>query len=223
MNEELFENPVGRRTALPLPHFEDRRVVMRAQPVVPLDEIRTKVKLRRVWFLSGAFAVAMMLGAASALVAVRVKRIAASNEIPQIAEPETATPETDTAVAAQIGPAEVDSAQVDTAQLDMAADAALVEEAPTHSSVKPTVTARKREAPLAERPRIVGRDSETLNSRQPSEEEQLEQIREAVLYEQWQERRLRRAARRERRNRAGDRDLSRVNEIFEGPRRPERP
>jgi ribosomal protein S21 len=54
---------------------------------------------------------------------------------------------------------------------------------------------------------------------QPSEEEQLEQIREAVLYEQWQERRARRAARRERRNRMYDRDLSNLNEIFEGSRR----
>jgi hypothetical protein len=58
---------------------------------------------------------------------------------------------------------------------------------------------------------------------QPSEDEQLEQIREAVLYEQWQERRMRRAARRDRRNRAAERDLSHVDEIFEGPRRPERP
>jgi hypothetical protein len=40
--EELFENPVELRTAMSPPHFEDRRVVRRAQPVVPLNEIRAK-------------------------------------------------------------------------------------------------------------------------------------------------------------------------------------
>ncbi len=88
MKKELFENPVEVRTFVPSPHFNDRRVAQAAQPVVPLAEIQTKQKLRRLWFLSGAFAIAMMLGAASALLAVRVKRIAANSEIPQIAEPQ---------------------------------------------------------------------------------------------------------------------------------------
>jgi hypothetical protein len=206
MKEDVFDNPVELRTAVPAPHFEDRRVVMRAQPVVPLQEIRTKLKLRRLWFLSGAFAVAMILGAASALVAVRVKRIAANNEIPQIEEPADAT-----------------LAEAPPAQEEPAADPETVAaaETPIHQSARIT----KSEPPLAQRPRVVGRDREPLSSHsgvQPSEDEQLEQIREAVLYEQWQERRARRALRRERRNR-GDRDLSRVDEIFEGPRRPERP
>ena len=72
---------------------------------------------------------------------------------------------------------------------------------------------------------MVYPDRDALNDRagvQPNEDEQLRQIREAVLYEQWQERRARRVARRERRNR-GDRDLSRVDEIFEGTRRSQRP
>ena len=210
MKEELFANPVKLRTAVLPPHFNDDRTVRRAQPVVPLDEIRTKLRNRRLWFLSGAFAIAMMLGAASALVAVRVKRIAANTEIPQVAEPEiTAT------------------AQMP-AQVDPIDDAAVAEEAPNQQPgqpTRPTITASKRHEPLAQRPRVVDTDRDTLNSRhgvQPSEDEQLQQIREAVLYEQWQERRARRVARRERRNR-GDRDLSRVGEIFEGPRRPERP
>ena len=208
MKKNVFDNPVELRTAVSTPHFDDRRVAMRAQPVVPLDEIRTKLKLRRLWFLSGALAIAMMLGAASALVAVRVKRITANNSIPQIEE--TA----DTTVA-----------QTPPVEQEPTPDVAAVAEAPVHQPVRIT-TASKPQPPLAERPRIVGRDHEPLSSHtgvQPSEEEQLEQIRDAVLYEQWQERRARRAARRERRNRGGDRDLSRVDEIFEGPRRPERP
>jgi hypothetical protein len=207
MKEELFANPVEVRTAVPPPHFNDRRVVQRAQRVVPLDEIRSKLRQRRLWFLSGAVAIAMMLGAASALVAVRVKRIAANTEIPQVAEPEI------TATAAAQTPTEVDSID----------DSAVAEEAPVQQPARPTITTPKRSEPLAQRPRVVDPDREMLNVRpgvQPSEDEQLQQIREAVLYEQWQERRARRVARRERRNRG---DLSRVDELFEGPRRPERP
>jgi hypothetical protein len=206
MKEELFENPVELRTSVPSPHFNDRRVAQRAQAVVPLAEIRTKLKLRRLWFLSGAFAVAMMLGAASALLAVRVKRIAANNEIPQIAEPQ---PETTATAAAQL-PVIEETAMVDSGE--ETADSTTVEEAPVHRP------APKRQEPLTQRPRIVNSHRDG-NFVQPSEEEQLEQIREAVLYEQWQERRARRAARRERRNRINDRDLSNLDEIFEGPRR----
>ena len=224
MKEELFENPVELRTSMPSPHFDDRRVVQRAQPVVPLAEIRTKQKLRRLWFLSGAFAIAMMLGAASALVAVRVKRIATNTQVPQITEPQ---PETTATAAAQLPaveePAIIDSDVDSFGQIsdsgEQIADSTTVEveEAPVHRP------APKRQEPLAERPRIVNSHRDR-NAVQPSEEEQLEQIREAVLYEQWQERRARRAARRERRNRMNDRDLSNLNEIFEGPRRrPERP
>lgn len=204
MNEELIENPVQLRTSVPSPHFDDRRVLLRAQPVVPLDEIRTKLRRRRLGFLSGAFAIAIMLGAVSALLAVRVKRMAASPEIPQIEEPQTV-------ITAETQPVPV---QVEPIQ-DLTEA-----EAPVEQPTKPIATATKRQAPLAQRPRIVGTGPEEV---QPSEDEQLEQIREAVLYEQWQERRARRAARRERRNRAGDRDLSHLDEIFEGRRRSERP
>jgi hypothetical protein len=70
----------------------------------------------------------------------------------------------------------------------------------------------------------VPRDNELLeqrDTRRMSEEDDLQQIRDAVLYDQWQERRARRALRRERRNeRYNHRDLSDLNEIFEGRRRP---
>jgi hypothetical protein len=205
MKEELFENPVALRTVVSPPRFEDRRVVQRAQRVVPLDEIRTKLRNRRLWFLSGAFAIAMMLGAVSALVAVRVQRIAANTEIPQVTEPEiTATAQP--------------PVQIDPTVDSTAAEVATV-------TAKPTVTTPKRHEAPADRPRMIEPDRDALNNRagvQPNEDEQLRQIREAVLYEQWQERRARRVARRERRNR-GDRDLSRVDEIFEGTRRSQRP
>jgi len=212
MKEELFENPVEVRTHAPTPHFEDWRVVQRAQRVVPLNEIRSKLRLRRLWFLSGAFAIAIMLGAASALLAVRVKRIAANSDIPQIAEPETAA-----TAAAQL-PLVEEAPIVDSGE--EIADSETVEAAP----VQPARPAPKRTETLATRPRIVSSHTDSRSVQQPSEEEQLQQIREAVLYERWQERRARRVARRERRNREDDRDLSRVDEIFEGQRRrPDRP
>ena len=194
MKEEVFDSAVSS------PHFDDRRVVERAQAVVPLNAIRARQRNRKLWFLSGAFTLAMLLGAASALVTVRIKqaRSAAIQAMQLTPEPtpEISVPEPETAAAMAIGSPNVDEIR------------------PAAKHVIP-----KKPAALAERPRMAGTRS---NDVEPSEEEQLQQIREAVLYDQWQERRMRRAARRERRNRS-DRDLSHVDEIFEGPRRPQRP
>ena len=55
------------------PHFDDERTVLSARPVVPLEAIEAKVKHRRRWFLGGAFAIAMFLGAASAMVSAYLK------------------------------------------------------------------------------------------------------------------------------------------------------
>jgi hypothetical protein len=53
-----------------------------------------------------------------------------------------------------------------------------------------------------------------------SENERLQQIRDAVLYDQWQEQRARRVMRHERRlDRYNHRDLSNLDEIFEGRRK----
>src|ERR1044072_7323687 len=50
------------------PRLDDEQTLLSARPVVPLEAIEAKVKHRRRWFLGGAFAIAMFLGAASALV-----------------------------------------------------------------------------------------------------------------------------------------------------------
>ena len=55
------------------PHFDDERTVSRARHVVPLEALDDRVKHRRRWFLGGAFAVAIFLGAASALVSAYFK------------------------------------------------------------------------------------------------------------------------------------------------------
>jgi hypothetical protein len=214
MKENVFENPVELRSAVSPPHFDDQRVVQRAQRVVPLDEIRTKVRLRRIWFLGGAFAVAILLGAASALVAVHIRR-ASTTATSQIQLTTNTQPEANT------------SEPEPEPQMEQAS---LVEEDTTaETEIKPPVMSVKKETSSAQKPRVVERELEPLEpgrrGRAPSEEEQLEQIRESIMYDRWQERRERRAERRRerRRNRGGDRDLTHVDELFEGPRRPERP
>lgn len=192
-----------------VPQFDDRRVLQRAQQVVPLAKIRAQHRNRTLW-LSGAFVVAMMLGAASALFTVHIKQ---RSQITQMNA--DSAPAAEMSVPESVAAAPVESpADVPIAEAESGAEAEEVVPA-----VKHEITPKKQQPTTAHRPRMV---QSRANEVQPTEEEQLEQIREAVLYDQWQERRMRRAARRERRNR-GDRDLSHVDEIFEGPRRRDRP
>lgn len=205
MKENVFENPVEVRTAIPSPHFDDRRVAARAQRVVPLTEIRTRSRLRKLLYLGGAFAIAIVLGAASALVAVYIKH--ASNANSQIQLTSNTQPE---------------AGNTDSEPVTESASSAPVEaEAVTDPVVLP-----KKQTTLVERPKIVAKQNTPLEPKrrgvEPNEDEQLEQIRDSVLYDQWQERRQRRVMRREQRRNRGDRNLSRIDELFEGPRRPER-
>jgi hypothetical protein len=166
------------------PHF-DEVTTQTARPVVPLEKIDAKIKHRRRWFLGGAFAVAMLLGAASALVSAYFK-------LRNVPDPE------------------------------IQALSVLPVDPPI-----PTVEV------ISERPKPKPRNTDKTEKRvtelpvlQPrlNEEDELRRIRDAVLIDQWQERRARRVERRERRERRRaqhrDRDLSNLDEIFEGPRRP---
>ena len=191
------------------PHFDDEQTLLSARPVVPLEKIEAKARHRRQWFLGGAFAIAMMLGAASALVASYLKL----RNVPQSATELTVEPD--------VAPAPVAVAEA------APVETPLVEGENLENSETPPVTPKKE---LAVRPRTVAaphntepvedRDSRRVSG--ASEEDELERIRDAVLYDQWEERRARRALRRERRRaeRYNHRDLSNLNEIFEGRRRP---
>lgn len=189
------------------PHFDDERTLLSARPVVPLEKIEAKARHRRQWFLGGAFAIAMMLGAASALVAsyLKLRNAPQAAAAEQSIEPDVAPP-----------PVAVAESTPSDSPIDETPVAENVEETP---AVTP-----KRESPK-HRVATVRPDpeaSEDRDARNPNESEQLDQIREAVLYDEWQERRARRAARRERRRaeRYNHRDLSNLDEIFEGRRRP---
>jgi hypothetical protein len=203
MEEKAFRNSVEPFRQMPEPHFDDQSTLLRAQQVVPLREIRAQSRWRKMWFLGGAFVVAMLLGAASALVAVQVKRAEVARAASTVSS-DTSEPE-----------------------VNVEQPAPVVEQA---STTLPAVDSETTPVPpkrsLTVRPRIAATNHSTEPITRPrvSEKEDLERIRDAVLFDQWQERRLRRATRRERpRSERDGRDLSHVDEIFEGPRRPERP
>lgn len=166
------------------PHFDDERTVLTARPVVPLEKIDTKIRNRRRWVLSGAFAAAMVLGAASALLSAYFKiRNAPDPEIQSLS---------------------VSSVFPKTPELPT------VQVVPQRPKPRLLVNTNKTDSVII-RPRL-------------SEDEELRRIRDAVLVDEWQERRERRVERREerrerRRAQRSGRDLSHLNEIFEGPRR----
>lgn len=216
MTEERFENLANSPVHSTEPHFSDDWTLITARPVVPLEKIEAKVRRKRQWFLGGAFAVAMMLGAASALLAsyLRYRTTSSPTEVSQTdvpqeivaAEPEpSATPVAETAVAESNVEPVIESFEIK--------EPALLEVTPKKENAvrRRTVVARDNSEPQATR------EDEQLN-----EDDQLNRIREAILVDSWQERRARRAARRERRRmeRYNHRGLRDLDEIFEGPRRP---
>ena len=199
MNEETFASSASHGTPAPPPHFDDERTVLLARRVVPLEQINAKVRHRRHWLLGGAFAIAMMLGAASALVASYLELR------------NTATPVTEVEVTSE--------------------PVVVAESVPSESPIVGGMVIEQPapvESPTPEAPpkrRTVAKPREDLpephDTEKVSEDEQLDRIRAAVLYDEWEERRARRATRRERRRleRYNHRDLSNLDEIFEGRRR----
>ena len=195
------------------PKFDDERTLLSARPVVPLNEIESKVRRRRNWFLGGAFAVAMMLGAASALVAFYLRlrtapTAAVANELSQGDVPAPAP----VAVAANPLPTE-----------SPATDEPATEEDATEPEVETALETPKQEPVVKRRAAVkhTEQPAELREDPQITEDERLQQIRDSVLYDKWQERRARRVWRRERRlDRYNHRDLSNLDEIFEGRKRP---
>ena len=171
------------------PSFDDERTVLAARRVVPLEQIDARVKHRRRWFLGSAFAIAMFLGAVSALISAYFK-------FRNQPEPEIRT-------------LSVSSVSDPVVENTLPIVESTEEQPPVHVRVV---------RPKRARPPVRNTD----NTDSLSEDEQLRRIRDAVLVDQWQERRERRVERRERRRaQHHDRDLSNINEIFEGrSRRP---
>ena len=188
------------------PHFDDELTLMSARPVVPLEKIDAKERHRRHWLLGGAFALAMILGAASALVAsyLKLRNVPTPTEISEI----------ETSIEPVAAAAEPVASESPVTEETAQAENIIEEEGDTAVPARRAPVRRQdRVSPTAElvRPRTV---------RGMDEDEALDRIRDAIIVDEWQERRARRAARRER-NRLDhhDRDLSNLDEIFEGRRR----
>jgi hypothetical protein len=209
MEEQILHRSIDAPVPVTEPHFDDELTVLTARPVVPLEKIEAKERNRRNWVLGGAFALAMILGAASALLASYLKLRNVPTVATEISEIETPPVE-----------ATAEPIQSGLPATEHTAEAAPIEE---HTEI----TDNPKKAPVRRTPSIP-RNTELIRPRTVrglNEADELERIRDAVLVDEWQERRARRAARRERRNRVDhhDRDLSNLDEIFEGPRRRQRP
>ena len=194
------------------PHFDDEKTLLTARPVVPLEKINAKARHRRQWFLGGAFAMAMMLGAASALLASYFKLRNVQSAPAEVSQ------EVDTSVA-PLAVAENPAPESETPVVEVQGN----EESEELTAVE---TAPKKHTPVKRRTAAVATHDDYVpepgDNRRVNEEDELNRIRDAVLYDEWQERRARRAIRRERRRaeRYNHRDLSNLDEIFEGRRRP---
>ena len=189
------------------PNFEDERTLLSARRVVPLAKIDAKERKRRHWLLGGAFALAMMLGAASALLASYLKL----RNVPTVASEITEVETPDQPVAAAAEPV----------ANELPPTEETIEVENTEETAAPITSTR---APAGRRRAPFNRNTDLVRPRvlqDMDEDAQLERIRESILIDTWQERRARRAARRERRNRVDhhERDLSNLDEIFEGRRR----
>jgi hypothetical protein len=203
MKEDTLHKPVEGFAAAAQPSFDDERTVQSARPVVPLEKINAKVRHRKQWFLGGAFALAMLLGAASALVASYLKLRNAPVSVNEISQMD---------VVAQ----PVAAAEPVASESPVVED---IEEAPLVSESDNKIVSSLRSKPV---PKPSPEFAQPRDVPRLSEEDELTRIREAVLYDEWQERRARRVTRRERRRleRYNHRDLSNLDEIFEGRRRP---
>jgi hypothetical protein len=207
------------------PRFDDERTVLRARRVVPLEKIDAKVRRRRQWFLGGAFAIAMMLGAASALLASYLKiRNVQNAPAPAEVTTQVDVPQAPVAVADKPPVQEPVGGVVEQTSGETPEEATDAEGAIPEESTPKKAPAKKRSVVIAAT-KPDDDVSEPNDTRRMSEDDSLNQIRSAVLYDEWQERRARRAWRRERRRaeRMNDRDLSNLDEIFEGRKRPNNP
>ena len=192
------------------PNFEDQLTLLTARPVVPLAKIDAKERSLRHWVLGGAFALAMMLGAASALLASYLKL----RNVPNPTLEASATTEV----------SDIDTPVVPVAVAGEPVQSDLSVTPETDALVEAPIPDAPKRAPVVRRLAPVSRNTELIRPRTVREiddNDELQRIREAVLIDAWEERRARRAARRERRNRVDhhDRDLSNLDEIFQGRRR----
>jgi hypothetical protein len=194
MERELnFESPRHDNLNPGEPHFNDERTLQTARPVVPLTVFSRILTKRRVG-LAVAFVLAALLGAGAALTIIRLRQPETTKLLEASEREENNEPVVSGVAAAETEP----SPQVNEVE-----------------TTEPTPP--QRPARLSQRPRAVEpeRSAPTVTiAIEPNESRP-----QARLVDEWQERRQRRVIRPERQNNHHKRDLFRIREIFEGPRR----
>ena len=212
-NEQVFQAD-ERQTETTSPHFDEEWTILTARPVVPLQELRTKTTRRAGLKLVGAFAAALILGAVAALVAVGIKQpmyqasqASQASQVSQDAEPVPRGVD----IEPQAAPIET-AEQVELLQ----PDPDIAESTPAGEPKHQETLAVKVNSPT--RHYEKHRSNEAANDEKPLEVQIQVEPRQNEI-DRFEERRLRRVLRRQRRERANQqRDLGRIDEIFEGRR-----
>lgn len=222
----LFESQFA-AAPMPAPHFDDERTLRAARRVVPLEQVAivskaSNVSHRRQLVIGAAFALAILLGAGVALLSVYVRQSNIETSAGAAAESEEPQPlETATVPSSTVAKSHEDAAisHVVAGNPDELTNASIVakerrvEERPGRTTSQSVKALPRDEADVRK---------ERDDSFDPGDDG-MRNDRKPVLVEQWEERRSRREMRRERRGRDAypNRDLFRIDEIFQGSRRPE--
>lgn len=186
------------------PHFDDERTLRAARRVVPLTIVNRRAKARSAFHLFYALLISAFLGAAVALLTSNLELRSALRE----ANNKNATSVSDNLQQESVAVAP--TPEVNNDSIEVASSQLSNDPAPVGSTTRsqPPVVARSRrvvQLPSVSTDDVFQRDSDELSSQSDS---------------RWEERRSRRALRRElRRARSENNDeLFRIREIFEGKR-----
>jgi hypothetical protein len=195
------------------PHFGDRRTLRSARRVVPLIDLTPKAGRR--WRLAGALGAALLLGAGAALV-IAYFQVGSLNQIAanQIELTNSAPPATPTETVASTEETKAgDDSSTTTQNISEKGQAVAIVKRPKKEPIK--IELGGAETKLPDTPLVV--NSPPVADPEPSQDQA-----ERWPADRWEERRLRRIERRERRlqNRDEGRGLFRIREIFEGVNHP---
>jgi outer membrane biosynthesis protein TonB len=195
------------------PHFDEEWTLISARQVVPLEKLKDTPKRRGKLKLIGAFVGAIVLGAAVALLSIRLESKPMMNGV----DAELATEETQPVVEQ---PQQSDKPLDETSAVSLNPDET---EPVVNPKPRETVTEKPKNSPERRKVNDVRPAPEVAQSDPigASSESQDTEAR-AQLVDEWQERRARRVRPRERSDRMGRhrRGLTRIDEIFEGRPRP---
>ena len=206
------------------PHFDEERTLLSARPVVPLAELNAKAGSRRWLLLTGGIAFAILLGAAAAVLIVRLEQRRVEPAISVSSKP------------ANTQQSENVRAPVDTSDVSSPNDTANTLSSgppvtPLESHQVEKVAMAQKTNDSSRRPDAVAAGSEIVHQlpassiADPTTEGATQSIsdREGSREQRWEERRSRREASRAPRdnNRDPSSDLFRIREVFEGTRRPD--